>query len=67
MSAAPSDPRPKAPTTWRTVWLLLGFAVLISIGVVTVLLPELEEHHADGHSSEIETDGASSRETPLQE
>lgn len=28
---------------WRTFWLGVGFAVLIGIGVVTVLLPELED------------------------
>ncbi|MDH3199552.1 MAG: hypothetical protein OEM15_01535 [Myxococcales bacterium] len=28
---------------WRTFWLAVGFAVLIGIGVVTVLLPELED------------------------
>ncbi|MDH3727524.1 MAG: hypothetical protein OER77_08345 [Myxococcales bacterium] len=28
---------------WRTFWLGVGFAVLIGIGIVTVLLPELED------------------------
>jgi hypothetical protein len=28
---------------WRTFWLLASFALLIGIGVVTVLLPELED------------------------
>ena len=28
---------------WRTIWLLIAFALLIGIGVVTVLLPELED------------------------
>jgi hypothetical protein len=27
---------------WRTLWLLVGFGLLIGIGVVTVLLPELQ-------------------------
>ena len=28
---------------WRTFWLLVGFALIVGIGVVTVLLPELED------------------------
>jgi hypothetical protein len=28
---------------WRTLWLMLGFAVLVGIGIVTVLRPELED------------------------
>ena len=28
---------------WRTFWLLAGFALLIGIGIVTVLLPELQD------------------------
>lgn len=28
---------------WRTLWLGVAFAVLVGIGVVTVLLPELED------------------------
>jgi len=28
---------------WRTFWLLVGFAVLTVIGIVTVLRPELED------------------------
>ena len=28
---------------WRTFWLLVAFTLLIGIGVVTVLLPELED------------------------
>ena len=27
----------------RTLWLLFGFAVLLGIGIVTVLRPELED------------------------
>ena len=36
------DERYETPK-WRTFWLLAGFALLIGIGVVTVLLPELED------------------------
>lgn len=28
---------------WRTYWLVMAFAALVGIGVVTVLLPELED------------------------
>ncbi len=28
---------------WRTLWLLLAFVAIAAIGVVTVLLPELED------------------------
>ncbi len=28
---------------WRTLWLAVAFAVLVGIGVATVLLPELED------------------------
>ena len=28
---------------WRMFWLLAAFALLVGIGVVTVLLPELED------------------------
>lgn len=31
---------------WRTFWLLTGFAVLVAIGIVTVLLPSLESEPA---------------------
>ena len=33
---------------WRTFWLLMAFALLIGIGVVTVLLPELEDRPETG-------------------
>ena len=28
---------------WQTLWLLVGFGLLMGIGVVTVLLPELQD------------------------
>lgn len=28
---------------WRTFWVLAAFALLIGVGIVTVLLPELED------------------------
>ena len=36
---------------WRTLWLILGFAALIGIGIATVLLPELEDEPAEGAES----------------
>jgi len=36
------DERYETPK-WRTFWLVAAFAVLVGIGVVTVLLPELED------------------------
>lgn len=35
----------------RTVWLALGFAILIAIGVVTVLMPELEDDPDEGSAT----------------
>jgi hypothetical protein len=52
---------------WRTFGLLLGFAVLVAIGIVTVLLPELDEDRADEHSVEMERDRQSNDETTVQE
>ena len=37
-----SEERYETPK-WRTLGLLAGFLVLVGIGVVTVLLPELED------------------------
>lgn len=37
---------------WRTFWLLAAFALLIGIGVVTVLLPELEDDPAHEENAE---------------
>jgi len=40
---------------WRTALLLIGFALLVGIGVVTVLQPEVEDEPSDEPASEIET------------
>jgi hypothetical protein len=45
-SVARFDPRYATPK-WPTFWLLAAFTLLIGIGVVTVLLPELEDDTAD--------------------
>lgn len=47
---ASSDQRYETPK-WRTFWLLAAFALLIGIGVVTVLVPELESE-PDGEPGE---------------
>ena len=39
---APSNGRYDTPK-WRTLWLLTAFVLIVGIGVVTVLLPELED------------------------
>lgn len=45
---------------WRTFWLLASFALLVGIGVVTVLLPELEdEADKSAESTEAAADEAS--------
>ena len=36
---------------WRTFWLGVGFALLIGIGVATVLLPELEDEPSEGSAT----------------
>lgn len=54
----------------RTLWLMLGFALLVAVGVVTVLLPELEDEPAEESASSQteeqtapadESDGSGSR------
>jgi len=64
---ARSEPKRSSPTPQRTFWLLLGFAVLVGIGVVTVLLPELQDQHRQESSGGTETNGSPNRNAPLQE
>jgi hypothetical protein len=48
---------------WRMLWLVISFTILVGIGVVTVLLPELEDEPDEAQSFEIEqpsTDKAAS-------
>ena len=52
---------------WRTVLLLIGFALLVGIGVVTVLQPEVEDEPSDEPVSEIETSEEQSADDSLQE
>ena len=66
MSTGRFDQRHETPK-WRTFWLLLGFAVLVGIGVVTVLLPELQDERMQESSGGTETSSSPNRNAPLQE
>ena len=52
---------------WRTFWVLAAFALLIGVGIVTVLLPELEDEpdRAAQEASGAEEEAAHT--DPLQE
>ena len=60
------DQRYETPR-WRTFWLLLAFAVLVGIGVVTVLLPELEDEPEESQVTQPETKEDATTDAPLQE
>lgn len=62
----PVEERYETPK-WRTLWLLAGFALLVGIGIATVLLPELEDE--PDRSGELPSDSAeeASHTGPLQE
>ena len=60
------DERYETPK-WRTFWLLLGFAVLVGIGVVTVLKPELEDEPAEEPSAENKIVEEAEEDEALQE
>ena len=51
----------------RTALLLIGFAVLVGIGVVTVLRPEVEDESSEDRAGEIETSDEQGADEPLQE
>jgi hypothetical protein len=51
----------------RTALLLIGFVVLVGIGVVTVLQPEVEDEPSEDPASEIETSEEQGANEPLQE
>jgi hypothetical protein len=63
---APLDERYETPK-WRTLWLLAGFALLVGIGVATVLLPELEDDRDRGAEAPNGADEEASHTGPLQE
>ncbi len=44
---------------WRTLWLMIGFAVLVGVGIFTVLRPELEDEpqpESEGSPAQIGAD-----------
>lgn len=55
------------PTKWRTLWLLLLFAVLMGIGVATVLVPELQDQRRNEASSSTGTSGSKKSTATTQE
>ena len=55
---------------WRTLWLMVGFAVLVGVGIFTVLRPELEDEaqkESEGSGAEIETNEEPQSGESLQE
>ena len=40
---------------WRTLWLMVGFLVLVGVGIVTVVRPELEDEPKDDAPAGVET------------
>ena len=63
---ARSDERYETPK-WRTFWLLAIFTLLVGIGVVTVLLPELEDESDLAGEPRNDTAEEASHTEPLQE
>ena len=52
---------------WRTAWLMFCFAVLVGIGVVTVLQPEVADEPGEELANEAETSGRQQADQALQE
>ena len=63
---APTDEAYETPRR-RTLLLLIGFAVLVGIGIVTVEQPELEDEPGKDATAEIEPSETDEIETPVQE
>ncbi|MDH3654322.1 MAG: hypothetical protein OEN21_08650 [Myxococcales bacterium] len=51
----------------RTALLLIAFVLLVGIGVVTVLQPEVEDEPSEDPAGEIETSEAQGADKTLQE
>jgi len=51
----------------RTALLLIGFALLVGIGVITVLRPEVEDETSEEPTSEVETSNEQGADEPAQE
>ena len=52
---------------WRTLWLMVGFLVVVGVGIVTVLRPELEDEPKDDAPAEVETGEEPQSDELLQE
>jgi hypothetical protein len=55
---------------WRTLWLMVGFVVLVGVGIFTVLRPELEDEvseDAAAEAVEAEADEDLGTDEPAQE
>lgn len=52
---------------WRTLWLMVGFLVLVGVGIVTVLRPELEDEPKGDAPAEVETGEEPQSDELLQE
>lgn len=55
---------------WRTLWLMVGFAVLVGVGIFTVLRPELEDEsqeQSEGSPAPIEANEEPQNGKSLQE
>ena len=63
----PRDDEGYETAKWRTLWLMVGFAVLVGIGIVTVLRPELEDEPSADTATEIETGEEPETDESLQE
>jgi hypothetical protein len=63
----PRDDEGYETAKWRTLWLMVGFAVLVGIGIVTVLRPELEDEPSADTATEIEAVEEPETDESLQE
>ena len=52
---------------WRTLWLMVGFLVLVGVGIVTVVRPELENEPKDDAPAEVEKGEEAQNDELLQE
>jgi hypothetical protein len=52
---------------WRTLWLMVGFLVLVGVGIVTVLRPELEDEPKGDAPAEVEAGEEPQSDELLQE
>jgi hypothetical protein len=63
----PRDEQGYETPKWRTFGLIVGFAVLTAIGIVTVLHPELEDEPNEEVVGEVEPIGEPELGEPPQE